>query len=164
MLAPRVLLAAVLIGIPVAADAQDITALIQAGRFEEAAAAAPSDQRDEVARAIFQRAYQFGHQIQDFAYASRGYAAAKRLVTMGDPMYEQLSFWHGFALYSSAVDAQAAQTVASAQAALPMFEGALDLFAEAGAYPTSVNVNMVQLVDATNTYIAIQQAVIRRGR
>jgi hypothetical protein len=31
MLAPRVLLAAVLIGIPVAADAQDITALIEAG-------------------------------------------------------------------------------------------------------------------------------------
>jgi hypothetical protein len=79
-------------------------------------------------------------------------------------MYEQLSFWQGFALYSSAVDAQAAQTVASAQAALPMFEEALDLFDEAGAYPTSVNVNMVQLVAAANTYIEIQRAVIDRGR
>jgi hypothetical protein len=83
---------------------------------------------------------------------------------MGDAMYEQLSFWHGFALYSDAVELQAAQTLATAQATLPLFEEALDLFAAAGSYPSSVNVNMAQLVDATNTYIEIQNAMIRRGR
>jgi hypothetical protein len=57
-------------------------------------------------------------------------------------MYEQLSFWHGFALYSDAVELQAAQTLATAQATLPLFEEALDLFAAAGSYPSSVNVNM----------------------
>jgi hypothetical protein len=164
MVAPRALLAVLLLAIPRAADAQSIPELIEAGRFDEAAAAAPAAERDQVARAIFQRAYVAGHQRQDFDYAVRGYVAAKRLVTPGDAMHDQLNFWHGFALYSAGVDAQAAQTLATAEATLPMFEEALDLFAATGEYPATVNVNVALLVRTTNSYIEIQQAVIERGR
>ena len=158
---------AALLGIPAQAQSQTLTELIQEGRFEEAVALAGNagpEEAEQAARAIFDEAYRMGHQRRDFDYAIRGFAAAKRLVDMGHPLHEQLSFWHGFALYSAGVEAQAAQTLASAQIALPMFEQALDLFASAGGYPTSVNVNMSQLLDATNTYIEIQNAVIRRGR
>jgi hypothetical protein len=155
------------LGTPGAAESQTLTELIQAGRFEEAVALvgnATPEEAAEVAGLIFNQAYTVGQQRRDFEYAIRGFAAGKQLVDMGHPMYEQLSFWHGFALYSDAVELQAAQTLATAQATLPLFEEALDLFAVAGSYPSTVNVNMAQLVDATATYIEIQNAVIRRGR
>jgi TolA-binding protein len=158
---------AALLGAPAQAQSQTLTELIQQGRFEEAVALvgnAGPEEAAEAARAIFNQAYQVGHQRGDYDYAIRGFTAGKRLVDMSHPLYEQLSFWHGFALYSQGVEVQAAQTLASAQIALPMFEQALDLFAYAGDYPTSVNVNMTQLVQAASTYIEIQNAVIRRGR
>jgi hypothetical protein len=154
------------LGTPRPVESQTLAELIQAGRFEEAAALAGNaspEEAVEVARLIFDQAYTFGHQRRDFEYAIRGFTAAKRLVPAGDALYEQLSFWHGFALYSDAVELQAAQTLATAQATLPLFEEARDLFASAGAYPSTINVNMPQLLDATDTYIEIQQAVIRRA-
>jgi hypothetical protein len=157
---------AALLVVPAQAQSQTLTELIQEGRFEEAvvlAQNAGAEQAAEAARLIFDQAYTFGHQRRDFEYAIRGFSAATRLVDMGHPLFEQLSFWHGFALYSEAIEAQAAQTLASAQIALPMFEEARDLFASAGSYPASVNVNMTQLLQATNTYIEIQNAVIRRA-
>jgi hypothetical protein len=170
MLARRtlaVLAFAAVLGTPRPAESQTLTELIESGLFDEAVALvgnASPEEAAEAARLIFNQAHTFGQQRRDFDYAIRGFAAGKRLVDMGDPMYEQLSFWHGFAVYGAAVEAQAAQTLASAQAALPMFEEALDLFAEAGSYPSTVNLNMAQLVDATTTFIEIQNAVIRRGR
>ena len=170
MLARRGLVAvafATLLGLPAQAQSQTLNELIESGRFEEAAALAGNagpEAAAEAARMIFNQAYTVGHQRRDFEYAIRGFSAGKQLVDMSHPLYEQLSFWHGFALYSQAIDAQAAQTLASAEIALPMFEQARILFAEAGDYPTTVNVNMNQLLDATDTYIEIQNAVIRRGR
>jgi hypothetical protein len=170
MLARRtlaVLAFAAALGTPRPAESQTLTELIESGLFDEAVALvgnASPPEAAEAARLIFNQAYTFGQQRRDFEYAIRGFAAGKRLVDMGDPMYEQLSFWHGFAVYGAAVEAQAAQTLASAQAALPMFEEALGLFASVETYATTINVNMAQLVQATNTYIEIQNAVIRRGR
>lgn len=157
---------AALLGMPAQAQSQTLAELIQQGRFEEAVAVvgnASPDVSAATARLIFNQAYTVGHQRDDFEYAIRGFAAAKRLVDMSHPLYEQLSFWHGFALYSQGVDAQAAQTLASAEIALPLFEAALDQFAAAGDYPATVNVNMSQLLEATDTYIEIQNAVIRRA-
>lgn len=169
MLAPRGLVAvafAALLGLPAQAQSQTLNELIQQGRFEEAVALAGNaspEEAAEAARLIFNQAYTFGHQQRDFDYAIRGFSAGKQLVDMSHPLWEQLSFWHGFALYSQGIEAQAAQTLASAEIALPMFEQARDLFAEAGDYPASVNVNMGQLLEATDTYIEIQNAVIRRA-
>jgi len=148
-------------------EAQTLDELIETGRFEDAvsmvANASPEEAR-EAARLIFNAAYRMGHQQQDYDFAIRGFTAAKRLVDLGEALYEQLSFWHGFSVYSAAVEAQLPQTIATAEIALPMFEEARDLFTSVGTYPSTINVNMAQLLDATDTYIEIQQTVIRRGR
>ena len=153
--------------IPAQAHAQSAADLVREGRFDEAAALvvnAGPQERSDVARLIFDQAYTSGHQSGDYEYAIRGFTAGKRLVSMSDPMYEQLSFWHGFALFNAAVREAAAQTLASAELTLPMFEQAMELFASAGDYPARVNVNMTQLLENADTYIEIQEAVIRRGR
>jgi hypothetical protein len=147
------------------AASQTVDDLIAAGRFDEAAALVgrASPEAAQVADRIFQQAYTGGHQRQDFEYAIRGYAAAKRLIDMSDPAYDRLSFWHGFALYNQAIEAQMPQSLESAQVALPMFEEARGLLVAAGTYPGTIDVNMTQLLEATDTYIQIQNAVIRRG-
>ena len=169
MLAPRAFAVVALASLAVApapAASQTIDELIAAGRFEEAVALVDraSPEAPDVARRIFQQSYTVGHQSGDFEYAIRGFTAAKRLVDMSDPMFEQLSFWHGFALYNAAIEAQIPQTLTSAEIALPMFEEVRGLLASAGAYPGTINVDMARLLDATDTYIQIQNAVIRRGR
>ena len=98
--------------------------LIEAGRFEEAVASlsglSPAEYED-VAEAIFQRAYSFGFQTGDFEYAVRGMAAAKQIPDITDAMFEKLSFWHGFSLYNQARLDQEPETLETAEAALPKF-------------------------------------------
>jgi hypothetical protein len=170
MLAQRafaVLTFTALVGAPESVESQTLDELVGAGRFEEAVILVGNASPEEAlaaARLMFNAAYANGQQRGDFDYAIRGFASAKRLVSIGDPFHEQLSFWHGFAVYNAAIDAQAAQTVETAQLTLPMFQEARGLFASAGAYPAAVNVNMSQLSAATDTYIEIQNAIIRRAR
>ncbi len=144
--------------------------LIQARRIEDAVpvltrvAEQGGQQADQAARLFFNEAYTNGHQRNDYAYSIRGMTAAKQLPNVSETMRNQLNFWHGFSLYSQAVAEQEPQNVQSAQATLPKFRQALQLFNTSGSYPSSVNVNLAQLVEATNTYIEIQDAIIRRGR
>jgi hypothetical protein len=91
-------------------------------------------------------------------------SAGKQIPGVSEAMVNQLNFWHGFALYNQGMAEQEPQNLQSAQATLPKFRQALELFNQSGQYPASVNVNMAQLVEATNTYIEIQDAIIRRGR
>jgi tetratricopeptide (TPR) repeat protein len=144
--------------------------LIQAKRIDDAVpvltrvAQQGEQQADQAARLFFNEAYTNGHQRQDYAYSIRGMGAAKQLPNVSASMRNQLNFWHGFSLYSQAVAEQENQTLANAQLTLPKFREALTLFNSSGSYPSSVNVNLAQLVEATNTYIEIQDAIIRRGR
>ena len=144
--------------------------LIQAKRIDEAVpvltreAQKGEQQADQAARLFFNEGYTQGHQQNDFAYSIRNMSAAKQLPNVSATMRNQLNFWHGFGLYSQALAEQEPQTLASAQATLPKFRQALELFNQSGGYPASVNVNMTQLLEATNTYIEIQDAIIRRGR
>ena len=59
---------------------------------------------------------------------------------------------------------QAAQTLATAQATLPKFRSAIALLNQSGEYPASVNVNLGELLANANTYVEIQDAIIKRGR
>jgi tetratricopeptide (TPR) repeat protein len=144
--------------------------LIQAGRLEDAvavlsASAAEDPQRaDQAARMIFAEAYQNGNQKDDFAYAAQGMAAAKQLPNVSPEMMNQLNFWHGYSIYQMAVAEQEPQTLATAQSSLPKFNQAVGLLQQAGDYPASVNVNLQQLLDNAQTYIEIQDAIIKRGR
>jgi len=144
--------------------------LIQAKRIDDAVpvltrvAQQGAQQADQAARLFFNEAYTNGHQRNDYAYSILGMSAAKQLPNLSETMRNQLNFWHGFSLYSQAVAQQEPQSLQSAQATLPKFREALQLFNTSGSYPSSVNVNLAQLVEATNTYVEIQDAIIRRGR
>jgi tetratricopeptide (TPR) repeat protein len=144
--------------------------LIQAGRIRDAvdilreAAAGNPEQAEQAARLVFADAYSNGYQQDRFQYAITGFQAAKELPGISQGMRNQLNFWHAFSLYQSAVREQEPQTLATAQATMPKFQEAMRLFQQSGDYPSSVNVNLQQLMDNTNTYIEIQDAIIRRGR
>lgn len=144
--------------------------LIQAGRVQDAvgllreAAAGNPEQAEQAARLIFADAYGNGYQNNRFSYAITGFRAAKELPGISEGMINQLNFWHAFSLYRSAVDEQEPQTLETANSTLPKFQEAMRLFQSSGDYPSSVNVNIQQLMDNTNTYIEIQDAIIKRGR
>ena len=144
--------------------------LIQAGRIEDAVAvlkdaAADDPQRaEQAARMIFADAYQKGYQQKDYQYAITGMSAAKELLDPSEGFVSQLNFWHGFSVYQAAVLEQAPQTLETAEATLPKFRTAMDLFNQSGAYPASVNVNLTELLANATTYVEIQDAIIKRGR
>jgi len=144
--------------------------LIQAGRLDDAVnvlskAAANDPQRAEAAaRMIFAEAYQNGNQKDNYTYAAQGMAAAKRLPNLSPAMTNQLNFWHGYSIYQLAVKEQEPQTLQTAQSSLPKFNQAVQLLNQAGDYPASVNVNLQQLLENAQTYIEIQDAIIKRGR
>lgn len=144
--------------------------LIQAGRLDDAvevlSAAAQGDAQraEQAARLIFAEAYQNGVSENDYAYAVSGMSAAKRLPNLGQAMTNQLNFWHGYSLYQQAVAEQEPQTLETAQTTLPKFNQAVELLRQSGDYPSTVNVNLQQLLDNAQTYIEIQDAIIRRGR
>ena len=144
--------------------------LIQAGRITDAvevlkeAAAADPERAEQAARMVFADAYQKGYQEKNYQYAISGMSAAKELPGLGEELVSQLNFWHGFSVYQAAVLQQAPATVATAQATLPLFRRALELLNQSGAYPASVNVNLPELVGNVNTYMEIQDAIIKRGR
>jgi hypothetical protein len=63
------------------------------------------------------------------------------------------------------VKEQEPQTLQTAQATLPKFQQALRLFGLAGEYAASQpSITLEQFQNNTNTYIEIQEAIIKRGR
>ncbi len=143
--------------------------LIQAGRIDDAVAILRTvaegnpQQAEQAGRLIFNEAYQNGYQQNNYAYAVQGLNAAKQLPNLPQALVSQLNFWHGFSLYQQAVQEQEAQTLPTAQATLPKFQEAQRLLNQSGDYPSSVGVNLTQLLENANTYIEIQQAIIQRG-
>jgi tetratricopeptide (TPR) repeat protein len=144
--------------------------LIQAGRLDDAvtvlAKASTSDAQraEQAARMIFAEAYQNGNQKDNYTYAAQGMAAAKRLPNLSPAMTSQLNFWHGYSIYQLAVKEQEPQTLQTAQSSLPKFNQAVQFLNQSGDYPASVNVNLQQLLENAQTYIEIQDAIIKRGR
>jgi hypothetical protein len=152
---------------PGLASAQDVAQLVADGRLEEAAAmlaGAGQEAADAGATLIFDRAYMVGFQARDYDYAIQGFAAARTVPNLSTDMREQLNFWHGLALFQrTAPQAQAGQDVATARAALPQFQGARALLAQAGEYPQRMGYAMAGTMEALGTFIEIQEAIIRRG-
>lgn len=143
--------------------------LIEAGRVEEAGgllsevAADSPEQAENAAQVIFSEAYNNGVQQERFDYAAQAIAVARGLPNVSEQLTDQLEFWEGYSIFQGAVREQEASTVESARATLPKFQEALGLVQQSGEYATSVNVSLAELVDNINTYIEIQEAIIRRG-
>jgi len=145
--------------------------LIQAGRIDDAVAvlkqavAGSQEQADVAARLIFADAYQNGIQKERFQYAADGLSAAKQLPNLSSGMMSQLNFWHGYALYTGAVKEQEPQTLETAKSTLPKFQRAVELFQQGEEYAASQpSITLSQFLTNANTYIEIQEAIIKRGR
>jgi hypothetical protein len=74
-----------------------------------------------------------------------------------------VSFFHGYSLMKQAITVQEPGTVESARRALPMFQRARAMIAAGEAYAGSASSRATLLKDI-DTYIEIQNALIRRGR
>ncbi|MGD8320092.1 MAG: tetratricopeptide repeat protein [Gemmatimonadota bacterium] len=144
--------------------------LIEAGRINDAVkalsevATADPSQAEAAARLIFADGYTKGVQKNNYDYASSTFSAAKSLPNLSAGMNNQLNFWQGYAIFQGAVEEQKPATLATAKSTLPKFQQALKLLQQAGDYPKTVNINMDQLLNNVNTYIEIQEAIVKRGR
>jgi tetratricopeptide (TPR) repeat protein len=144
--------------------------LIQAGRVQDAVnvlkdvASQDAQQAETAARLIFADGYAKGIQKKQYGYAITTFGAAKGLPNLSEDMTHQLNFWHGYAILQAAMAEQEPNTLATAKSTLPKFQQALALFQKTGGYAKTVNVDIAQLQNNCNTYIEIQQAIIKRGR
>lgn len=77
---------------------------------------------------------------------------------------QQFDFWHAYSLYNRGMAIGSPETVASAKRSLPLFQQALRLFrASKGYADRTPSIDYQRFIDATNTYIEIQEALIERG-
>ena len=122
------------------------------------------DQADRAASIIIAEAYDRGVRREDFDFAVTWFASAKELDGLSQNTLHQLNFWHGYSIFRAAIVEQEPRTIDVARATLPRFRQALDLLSDVGDFPSSVNVDIQQQREAIQTYIEIQEAIIRRGR
>jgi tetratricopeptide (TPR) repeat protein len=119
---------------------------------------------DDLARSVFAFGYnermQRGQpdQALRFFEVAREFAGTDRTRAMAE-------FWSGYILYQRGMRVQEPQTLQSARESLPIFQGALSHFQRSGPWANpEPSVNLNQFVEATQQYIEIQEAIIRRGR
>ena len=85
---------------------------------------------------------------------------------VSDRVGGELDFWHAYSLYSQALEQEKPQTLQSAQATLPKFQQAQAMFqlpAVAAYAETQPTITIQRFLDATQQYIDIEEAIIRRG-
>jgi tetratricopeptide (TPR) repeat protein len=119
-----------------------------------------------VARIIFGDAHSKGINPpqKNYPYALAGIEAAKEF-EVNPETKSMLDFWHGYTLFQMGIATQEPQTLESARRSLPMFQRALQLFEGGRQYAlTQTSINLGQFLQAANTYIEIQDAIIKRGR
>ena len=144
--------------------------MITAGRFDEGvqylreAVESGEQSADQVVGILFNEAYQNGIQEhRDLTHGIQVIQQAKEL-PVTEAWKAQLDFWHGYARYQQGIQVQNPQTAESAQRSLPMFQEARQLFQASRSYADRTQgVNYEQLIQATDQYLEIQDAIIRRG-
>jgi tetratricopeptide (TPR) repeat protein len=145
--------------------------LLEDGRVDEAipifeeAVERGEQSVDRVADIVFANAYQNGVQVEDWGYGIR-VLRLSRGFDVSDLTGQKLDFWLGYSLFKSSSAQQEPQTLETAQATLPRFREALRLIQSCGDYAQRNNLesDRQNILAATNTFIEIQDAIIRRGR
>ena len=145
--------------------------LIEDGRVEEAVpilqtAVEKGSSPDQAGNMIFTQAYAAYVQPTQKNYSR--FIELIRLAknfNVSTQAKETYDFWHAFSLYSRGIQLQPVpETVDSANRTLPMFREALALFQRGKGYADrTASINFQQFMDATGTYIEIQEAVIARA-
>lgn len=120
-----------------------------------------------VARTLFARGHSRGIIPKNWSYAERMINLSKQFESqLSDEEAGELDFWHGYLLYNQGLEQGKPQTLQTAQATLPKFREAARLFglARVAAYTASQpSISLQQFRDATQQYIEIQSAIIKRG-
>jgi predicted Zn-dependent protease len=143
--------------------------LMDAGRVTEGVdilkrlAAADPKQADAAGRMVLADAYAKGVQPKKWGVSEASLSAARGIANLSADMRQQIDFWLGWSIYQDAVTKQEARTLETAQVTLPRFQRARELFGGAGNYPATVKVDMTQLMQNINTFIEIQESIIKRG-
>ncbi len=118
---------------------------------------------DAIANTLFSNAHSEGVRRDNYQYAIRLIQEAKRF-DVSSEVREQLDFWHAYSLMQRGIRIQEPETANSARQALPLFREARQLFNRAATYARENGYNVGQMIDATEQYIEIQEALIERGR
>lgn len=143
------------------------------GREEEAveylreAVASGEQTSDAMGNLIFATGHTKGSgaQPKNWGYAIRMFEIAKTF-ELSERTQGQVDFWHAYSLYNLALEQQKPGTLESARATLPRFQTALRLFQSpsvAGYASSQPSITLQQFLDASQTYIEIQEAIIQRG-
>ncbi len=142
--------------------------LLQAGRPQDALpyfkkSVTNGQDPNTVARVIFADAHNNGVKKENFDYAIKGIETAKQFDVNADTKAE-LNFWEGWSYLQMGIKEQKPQTLKTAKATEPMFEQALKYFQASKSYADKQpSINYGQMVQAAQTYIDIQNAIIKRG-
>ncbi len=119
---------------------------------------------DIMAGLVFGKAYNDGVQATNWTYAISLLERTKNEFEVSETMSSQLNFWHGWSLYNHGLALQEPSTIDSARQSLPIFRQALQLFELGRAYAATVeSINLTEILGAAQTYVDIQDAIIRRG-
>lgn len=144
--------------------------LLEAGNVDEAvgflkeAVDRGEQSADMMANLLFGKAYNDGVQVQQYTFAADVLSTAKSEFEVSERMASQLNFWHGWSLYNHGLSLQEPSTIDSARQSLPVFQQALQLFELGRAYAGTVDsINLTEILGAAQTYVEIQDAIIRRG-
>ena len=141
---------------------------VQAKRMDDAreylerAIASGSIAGDDAARLLFASAINGPYQAKNWSAAVPALEEALKLAE-STPFRAQISFFAGYSLLQWGIATQDGETAATARRALPLFQRAKQYLGNAGAYQEQA-ANLANLRSATDQYIDIQEAVIRRGR
>lgn len=126
----------------------------------EQGALQPKDAFAIIFREAYQENFQNGRLNQAFALLEQ---AGPLAVREEDKLTR--NFWRGYILYEQARQAHEPMTAESARRAKPLFERALELFQAAQGYERiHASADVPKLIDATQRFIEIEDALIRRGR
>jgi len=144
--------------------------LVEVGRVEEAVpilqkAVANGSSPDQAGNMIFSQAYAAYVQptTKNFPRFIELIELAKGFDVSAQAR-ETYDFWHGFSLYSYGIPLQEPGTLDLANRTLPMFKEALAFFQRGKGYADrTASINFQQFIDATGTYIEIQEAIIARA-
>jgi tetratricopeptide (TPR) repeat protein len=147
---------------------------IEAGEIEAGVAAANAaaanneltdEQLDNIARRIIAAGYEFAKQ-KNYQQAIQYYESAAPLAKT-EQTRGMKAFFHAFALYEPASVRANNQTLADAQATLPIFQRVIQMLGEAAPYcqsSSNATNSCNQVRGATSDQIEIQELIIRRGR
>ncbi len=147
---------------------QKMVWLIEAGRIDDAAAPARAVVQnnempaDEVVNFIAGNGWNQKGKNDQHREAIKYYELAAELAPTAQ-VRAMPNFFHGFALLKIGIEQQNPSTLESARASLPTFQRAKQLLEGAAGYQAQESTRQT-LLSNVNDYIAIQEALIKRGR